>query len=90
MTKEKKKIENIKPLEAEYMEHLETDTDELYWTKECLKNEFTPVQRKIFVTYLELGTYKATAELFNVSQPTVQKYIKNLVETIQEYVCNHM
>ena len=90
MTKEKKKIENIKPLEAEYMEHLETDTDELYWTKECLKNEFTPVQRKIFVTYLELGTYKATAELFNDSQPTVQKYIKNLVETIQEYVCNHM
>lgn len=88
--KEKKKIEDIKPLEQEYMEHLETDTDELYWTKECLKNEFTPVQRKIFITYLELGTYKATAELFGVSQPTVQKYIKNLVAIIHEYICNHI
>lgn len=87
---EKKKIEDIKPLEQEYMEHLETDTDELYWTKECLKNEFTPVQRKIFITYLELGTYKATAELFKVSQPTVQKYIKHLVGIIHEYVCNHI
>ena len=86
---EKKKIE-IKPLEQEYMEHLETDTDELYWTKECLKNEFTPVQRKIFITYLELGTYKATAELFNVSQPTVQKYIRNLIGIIHEYICNHI
>lgn len=90
MAKEKKNIENVKPLEAEYMEHLETDTDELYWTKECLKNEFTPVQRKIFITYLELGTYKATAELFNVSQPTVQKYIKNLIGIIHEYICNHI
>ena len=86
----KEKIEDIKPLEAEYMEHLETDTDELYWTKECLKNEFTPVQRKIFIAYLELGTYKATAELFNVSQPTVQKYIRNLIGIIHEYICNHI
>ena len=87
MAKEKKKISL---LEQEYMEHLETDTDELYWTKECLKNEFTPVQRKIFITYLELETYKATAELFNVSQPTVQKYIKKLVAIIHEYICNHI
>lgn len=85
----RKKIETS-PLEREYMEHLETEDDELYWTKECLKNEFTPVQRKIFITYLELGTYKETAELFKVSQPTVQKYIKNLIAIIHEYICNHI
>lgn len=86
---QKKDIE-IRPLEQEYMEHLETDNDELYWTKEALKNIFTPVQRKIFITYLELGTYKDTAEAFQVSQPTVQKYIKNLVSIIHEYICNHI
>ena len=76
-------------LEMEYMEHLDTDTDELYWTKEAIK-ALTPVQRKIYITYLETGTYSKTAEVFKVSQPTVKKYIKGLTTKIREYVCEHL
>lgn len=89
-SKKKKERKIVSPLEEEYMIHQEEDNDELYWAKECIKNEFTPVQRKIFITYMELGNYRLTAEEFKVSQPTVQKYIRNLVSIIHEYICNHI
>lgn len=87
--KEKPKELNTKMIEQEYLEHLDSDNDELYWTKEALKT-LTPVQRKIYITWLEQGTYSETAEVFGVSLPTVQKYVKNLTNKIREYVCEHL
>lgn len=76
-------------IEEEYMSHLDTDDDELYWTKEAI-SKMTKLQRKIYVTYLECGTYAATAKVFKVSVPTLKKYVNNLTAWIREYVCEHL
>lgn len=87
----KKKIEiSSKLIEDEYMEHSPEEDDELYWCKESLKKILTPLERKIYVTYLENGTYTSTAKAFKVSTPTLQKYVKGLTARIAEYVCKHI
>ena len=73
-------------IEEEYTEHNDLEDDEMYWTKEALKNCLNTVERKIFITYLEEGTYKATAKKFKVSYPTVKTYVNNLKAKIAEYV----
>lgn len=77
-------------IEEEYLIHNDQEDDEMYWTREALKNELNDVERKIYITYLENETYAATAKLFKVSTPTVCKYIKGLQNRIIDYVCNHL
>lgn len=77
-------------IEEEYMIHNPEDDDEMYQLKEALKNALNPLERKIFISYLECGTYAATAKLFKVSKPTVSKYVNNLKNKIIEYVDNYM
>lgn len=86
--KKKKTIEQL--IEEEYMEHNLYEDDETYWLKEALKNALTKIERKIFITYLENGTYVKTAKLFKCSIPTVSKYIINLKAKITDYVANHI
>lgn len=87
MAKKKKKVEiTTKDIEEEYMLHNDWEDDEMYATKEALKHALTPYQRKIYITYLEAGTYTETAELFKVSTPTAKNYIDRLTEKLIEYV----
>ena len=86
----KKKLNINQLIEEEYMMHGPDDDDEMYQLKEALKNALNPLERKIFITYLECGTYSATAKLFKVSKPTVSKYVNNLKNKIIEYVDNYM
>lgn len=91
MAKKKKKVEiTSRLIEEEYLTHNEQEDDELYWTKEAMANALTPYQRKIYVTYLEAGTYAATAKAFKVSTPTAKKYIDKLTDTIINYVNERM
>lgn len=84
-----KKKPNINELiEEEYLLHNEEEDDEMYQLKEALKYALNPLERKIFITYLEMETYAATAKLFKVSKPTVSKYINNLKTKIIDYVDN--
>ena len=85
---EKRKIDT-KLIEEEYMDHSPEEDDMLYWTKEALK-QLSPLERKIYITYLELETYTATAKEFKVSVPTLKTYIKNLNAQISDYVCHHL
>lgn len=80
---------NMELIEEEYMEHLDEDDDELYWTKEAIA-KMSKLQRKIYVTYLECGTYAGTAKVFKVSVPTLKKYVNNLTAGIRDYVCKHL
>ena len=82
----KKKKKTSELIEEEYLMHKPDDDDELYWLKEALKNALNPLERKIYITYLENDTYSATAKLFKVSVPTVSKYINNLKQKLIEYV----
>lgn len=88
--KTKKKPEITKLIEEEYMIHLEEDTDELYWTKEAIKKVLTPLERKIYITYLEEGSYAGGARTFSVCTQTFKTYINKLTARIREYVCEHL
>lgn len=76
-------------IEEEYLEHKLTDDEDVYYLKEALKNGLNKIERKIFLTYLESETYAKTAKVFNVSVPTISKYINNLKNKIMEYVDNN-
>lgn len=89
MEKKKKKIDT-RLIEEEYMAHSPEDDDQMYWTKEALKNIMSPLERKIYITYLELETYTATAAEFKVSVPTLKTYVKGLNARIINYVCEHI
>lgn len=57
------------------------DDDMLYAIKEAL-TRLTTVEKKIFLTYCELGTYSATARQFNVTSPTIKSYINQIKNKI--------
>lgn len=59
----------------------ENDDDTLYAIKEAL-TRLTTVEKKIFLTYCELGTYSATARQFNVTSPTIKSYINQIKNKI--------
>lgn len=65
----------------EYLTPTEEDDDTMLGIKENLK-KLRPVELKIFMTYVHLGTYAATAREFNVSAPTIKSYINKIKEKI--------
>lgn len=79
-----------KLLEEEYLIHLDEDDDRLWWAKKALKNCLNPLERKIYITYIEQGTYAGVARAFNCTCPTAKNYIKGLTARIQEYICEHL
>lgn len=60
------------------------DDDLLYTLKEAIQS-LRPVERKIFLTYTELGTYTQAAKTFHVSVPTIRKYINEIRQKINDY-----
>lgn len=61
------------------------DTDLTWRIKEAIAR-LRPVERTIFLQYVELGTYTALAKKYKVSAPTVRTYIKMIRTKILEYV----
>lgn len=61
------------------------DDDEMLLIKSALQG-LRPIERKIFLTYTELGTYTATAKEYRVSVPTAAKYIKIIRNKIQKFI----
>lgn len=76
---------NRELFEEEYTTVTIDDDDEMVLIKQAIKS-LTGVQRKIYLTYVENGTYSATAKMFGVSIPTVKGYLKKINEKITEYV----
>lgn len=61
------------------------DDDHMLHIKEAV-DTLPFIQKKIFLTYVELGSYAALAREFGVSTPTAKKYI----ETIREKIYNNL
>ena len=61
------------------------DSDLTLRIKEAIAR-LKPVERLIFLQYVELGTYTALAKKYNVTAPTVRSYIKMIRTKILEYV----
>lgn len=70
----------IEVFEEEYDITIEDD-DRMYEIKSALQS-LRPVERKIFLTYVESGTYSETARQFRVSVPTAKRYIVEIKNKI--------
>lgn len=71
---------NYDLIKADY-EVNDNDDDEMAILKTAI-DKLKPVEKKIFLTYVELGSYAATARQFNVTAPTAKTYINNIKEKI--------
>ena len=61
------------------------DDDRIYEVKTAIK-QLNSIQRKIFLTYITLGTYTATAKEFRVSIPTARNYVLKIKNKILEII----
>jgi hypothetical protein len=68
--------------EDEYTTVTEEDDDRIVNIKEKLK-KFRKVERDIFLTYVNEGTYAAVAKKYNVSAPTAKSYINIIKEKLK-------
>lgn len=73
----------------EYITPMDEDDDEMLLIKEAI-SKLNGVQRKIYLSYVENGTYTATAEEFGVSIPTIKTYINNINGKIREYIFDNI
>lgn len=75
---------NYDKIKEDYLINDEDD-DRIYDIKMAL-TMLTPVERKIFLTYTELGSYSATAREFSVSSPTIKSYILDIKNKIFQII----
>ena len=62
-----------------------TDDERIYAIKEAIQ-ELRPVERKIFLTYVEGGTYTSVAQTYGVSVPTAKKYILQVINKVLDMI----
>ena len=74
-------MENYDKWKDEYLPNEMEDDDMMYKLKSAI-DKLNSIQKKIFLTYTELGTYAAVAREFNVCTLTAKTYIKQIKEII--------
>lgn len=65
----------------EYTEIQITDDDTLIVIKQAIE-KMRPMEQRLWVDYVECGTFAALARKYNVSAPTAKTYIMRLKEKI--------
>ena len=65
----------------EFTEIQITDDDTLIVIKEAI-NKMRPMEQRLWIDYVECGTFAALARKYNVSAPTAKTYIMRLKEKI--------
>lgn len=65
----------------EYTEIQITDDDTLIVIKEAIE-KMRPMEQRLWIDYIECGTFAALARKYNVSAPTAKTYIMRLKEKI--------
>lgn len=73
---------NFDAIKSEYLPNIEDD-DRLLMIKEKLFS-LTEAEQRIFLTYLDEGTYAGVARFYGCSSPTAKKYIKRILEKFRE------
>lgn len=68
--------------EDEYTTVTQEDDDMMVNIKDTLRS-LRKVERDIFMTYVNEGTYAAVADKYNVSAPTAKSYINIIREKIK-------
>ena len=65
----------------EFIEVQYTDDDTLIVIKEAIE-KMRPMEQRLWIDYVECGTFAALARKYNVSAPTAKTYIMRLKEKI--------
>lgn len=78
-----------KIFEEDYITPSVEDDDEMLLVKEAI-SKLNGVQKKIYLSYVENGTYTATAQEFGVSIPTIKTYINNINGIIRNYIFDNI
>lgn len=68
---------------GEYEPDMMTDDDRMMKVKEAIAS-LNSIQQKIYLTYVELGSYAAVGREYNVSRPTARKYIMEIKKKIND------
>lgn len=75
----------IKIYDPDYEPNKMEDDEQMYKIKQAIQ-ELRPVERKIFLTYTEGGTYTAVAKTYNVSVPTAKAYVLQVINKILDMI----
>lgn len=67
----------------DYEPNTDKDDDKMLHIKEAV-DSLNSLQKKIFLTYCELGSYAAVARYYKVSKPTAKKYIQQIRDKIYD------
>lgn len=65
----------------DYKPNPDVDDDEMLHIKEAVE-KLDSLSKKIFLSYVELGSYAALAREYGVTKPTAKKYIDRIREKI--------
>ena len=69
----------------EYIDVQISDDDTLMVIKEAI-NKMRPMEQRLWIDYVECGTFAALARKYNVSAPTAKTYIMRLKEKILDAI----
>lgn len=83
-TKKKEEPVDYDLVRADYEPDALQDEDTIYKIKEAI-NSLNPAEYRIYITYLERGTYTAVAREFNCSAPTAKRKISDITDKILNY-----
>lgn len=61
------------------------EDERLYEVKEAIEH-LTRAEKRILLTYIELGTYSDTAKEYNVCGSTVKAYIEPIIDKLRCYL----
>ena len=75
----------IKIHNEDYLPDSMVDDEQMFLIKDAIQ-KLKPVERKIFLTYCEGGTYTAVAKTYNVSVPTAKRYILEVISRIIQMI----
>ena len=75
----------IKIHDEDYEPNSMEDEERIFKIKQAIQ-ELRPVERTIFLTYAEGGTYTSVAKTYKVSVPTAKKYILEVAEKILKMI----
>ncbi len=76
---------DIKKIEDEYRP-TSGDDDYFLTLKTAIFEELTEVERRLFITYCEIGSYAGLARFYHNSTPTARKRIKEIKAKLKAYV----
>ena len=62
------------------------DSEEIRRIKRIIFNELTETERRIILSYAQLGNIRDTAKLFQVSSTTIYTEIKKIRNKIYDYI----